>query len=90
MPKKKPLKKPKKDPVLVQLGRRLADARRARGISQEQFANDMGLHRTYAGMLERGERNATITNVLRACSPLGIKPGELLDDLPAVGPKDDS
>lgn len=89
MPKKPSPKKPKKDAVLVQLGQRLADARRARGYSQEEFAHLMGLHRTYAGMLERGERNATITNVLRACTALGIKPGQLLDDLPEVGPKDE-
>jgi len=72
-------KKPtdKKNRILVRLGERLAEARRSKGLSQEEFAHKMGLHSTYAGMLERGERNATITNILRVCSALGIKPGSL-------------
>lgn len=89
MPKKMTPKQPKKRQVLVQLGRRLANARRAKGFSQEDFGHALGMHRTYAGMIERGERNPTIINLLRACTALGIKPGQLLDDLPAVGPKED-
>lgn len=78
----------KKNGVLVLLGERLAEARRAKGLSQEAFANAMGLHRTYAGMIERGERNVTVINLLRACTALGIRPGDLLDRLPPVAPKD--
>ncbi len=81
-------KQKKKSRVLVLLGKRLAEARRAKGYSQESFANEMGLHRTYAGMIERGERNMTVINLLRACTALSIKPGDLLDGLPLVPAKD--
>ena len=90
MPKKNAPRKPKKNIVLVRLGTKIAEARHAQGLSQEEFAHAMGMHRTYAGMIERGERNPTIINLLRACTALGVKPGDLLDDLPPVGPKDQS
>jgi len=38
-------------------------------------------------MVERGERNVTVLNLLRICTALGVHPGEVLDDLPPVEPK---
>jgi len=38
-------------------------ARRALGISQEELADIVGLHRTYVGSVERGERNISIDNM---------------------------
>lgn len=37
--------------------------RTLRGLSQEEFADMVGLHRTYIGSLERAERNVSIDNV---------------------------
>jgi transcriptional regulator with XRE-family HTH domain len=60
------------------LGRAVRDARRARGISQEDLASRCGLHRTYVGGIERGERNPSYTNVLRLADALGMRASELL------------
>lgn len=53
----------------------------AAGLSQEQLAEASGLHRTYVGSLERGERNVALINILRLAKGLGIDPGELVRDL---------
>jgi DNA-binding XRE family transcriptional regulator len=39
--------------------------RRARGLSQEAFADVLEVHRTYMGAIERGERNLSLQSVLR-------------------------
>lgn len=52
--------------------------RRALGLSQEDLAEAAGVHRTYIGMLERGEKNVTIYNIERVADALGIEPAELL------------
>ena len=43
--------------------RNLRDARRSLGLSQEELAAIAGLHRTYVGSIERGERNVSIDNI---------------------------
>lgn len=53
----------------------------AAGLSQEQLAEASGLHRTYVGSLERGERNVALINILRLAKGLGIDPAELVRDL---------
>ncbi|GHS88882.1 hypothetical protein AGMMS50218_13780 [Actinomycetota bacterium] len=50
----------------------------ARGLSQEQFAEVLGVHRTYMGGVERGERNLTLRSVERLADHLGIDVTELL------------
>jgi transcriptional regulator with XRE-family HTH domain len=49
-----------------------------KGFSQESFADHCGLHRTYMGGIERGERNVTIQTVLTVAKGLGITMSELL------------
>lgn len=53
--------------------------RAAKGISQEELAERAGVHRTYVGMLERGEKNVTIYNIERIADALGVKPSSLLE-----------
>ena len=62
------------------LGRNLRARRLARGLSQEAFADLLGIHRTYIGGLERGERNVTLRTVERLAERLGDRASELLGD----------
>ena len=45
----------------------------------EAFAASSGLHRTYIGGIERGERNVSFANLLRIADALGVRPSGLLD-----------
>ena len=61
-----------------QLGERLRAERRARGLSQEALADLLGVHRTYLGALERGERNVTLQTLEGVADHLGVDPLRLL------------
>lgn len=63
-----------------QLGRQLRSHREERGLSQEAFAELIGVHRTYLGGVERGERNLTLRTVERLAAVIGVEPLELLSD----------
>lgn len=52
-------------------------------LSQEELAEAAGVHRTYVGMLERGEKNVTIYNIERIAIALNVDPSILLKKLPA-------
>ncbi len=60
------------------VGKNLRDHREARGLSQEAFADLLGVHRTYMGAVERGERNLTLKSLERIAGRIGIDPMELL------------
>ena len=62
----------------IVLGKRIRDFRLKAGFSQESFADHCGLHRTYMGGVERGERNLTIQSVMTIAKGLGISMSELL------------
>ena len=47
-------------------------------MSQEGFAEKVGVHRTYIGSVERGERNVSLDNILRIALALGLRASELL------------
>ncbi|HEX7834134.1 MAG TPA: helix-turn-helix transcriptional regulator [Pseudolysinimonas sp.] len=52
--------------------------RRARGVSQEELADVLGVHRTYMGGVERGERNLTLRSLERLAERMGVDPVTLL------------
>jgi len=62
------------------LGRNLRAYRTQRGLSQEQFAELLGVHRTYMGGVERGERNLTLRSVERIAQRIDVDPLTLLRD----------
>lgn len=53
--------------------------RLAKRLSQEAFAFEAKIHRTYVSDIERGARNPTITVVEKLAKALGVKAGRLLD-----------
>ena len=61
-------------------GRRVRQARVAKGLSQEELAHRSTLNRSYLGGVERGERNVSLLNIHKLAVALGIEPGKLLDD----------
>ncbi len=60
--------------VRALFGKNLRKARLSKGLSQEQLAFNTGLHRTYIGGIERGERNPTIENVAKLALALEQSP----------------
>lgn len=59
---------------------RMRAVRLSAGLSQEALAEACGLHRTYIGSVERGERNISIDNIERIAVSLGVAPSALLGD----------
>jgi transcriptional regulator with XRE-family HTH domain len=60
------------------VGRNLRQYRLDHGYSQEAFADHMGVHRTYMGGVERGERNLTLKTLEKMAELLGVDPLDLL------------
>jgi transcriptional regulator with XRE-family HTH domain len=56
------------------VGQNLRARRKKLGLSQEAMADHLGVHRTYMGGLERGERNLTLKTVERLADKLGCDP----------------
>lgn len=65
----------------VAFGAQVRVARRRRGLSQDDLAVRSGLHRTYVGGIERGERNPSLTNIVRLAAALDTPVAELVRDL---------
>lgn len=59
------------------LGKRIAELRRKKGFSQEEFAHECGFHRSYMGAVERGEKNITITMIDKIAKALKMSLSEL-------------
>lgn len=59
-------------------GTNIRRIREALGISQEELAHRAGLHRTYIGGIERGERNLGLNNLIKLARALKTEPSELL------------
>lgn len=71
------MKKQPESTVLVRYGNAVRKRRQELGISQEQLADRAGIHRTYVGDVERGERNLSLTNIERIARALEITVSDL-------------
>lgn len=69
--------------VLKELGKRIRQRRKDLGWSQEQFALEAEIDRSYVGGVERGQRNVTFTVLCRLCEALGCDVAALTSQLPS-------
>ena len=58
-------------------GERVRSLRQSKGLSQEDLAFKAGMHRTYLGGIERGERNPSLRNIAAIAKALGVTLSEL-------------
>jgi len=65
--------------IRVRFGRNVRALRAEAGLSQDEFADQVGIHRTYMSGIERGRRAPTIIVVEKIAKALGVTPGALLD-----------
>lgn len=67
--------------LLLDFGAAVRALRQSQGLSQEEFADLVGIHRTYIGDVERGERNIGLLNVGRIASALKITLSALMAEV---------
>jgi transcriptional regulator with XRE-family HTH domain len=69
----------------VALGLAVRDVRQVARISQEELGYLSGMHRTYVGGIERGERNPSWMNIVKLAQALGVAPSDLVTRAEAYG-----
>jgi transcriptional regulator with XRE-family HTH domain len=67
--------------ILKQFGKRVRHLREEQNLSQEELGAKADVHRTYIGMIERAEKNITLSNINKIAKALDTSVGELLADL---------
>jgi transcriptional regulator with XRE-family HTH domain len=77
MRKTRALRKPS-SPLTAILAANIRAFREEKSLSQEEFADICGLHRTYVGSVERGERNVTLSTLEVFASVMGVSVPQLL------------
>lgn len=73
-----------KHPNLIKLGQKIRSLREKRGYSQEDFAAEVGIDRSYMGGIERGERNVASLNLIRIAKALSVEVGELFPKIKSL------
>lgn len=63
------------------LGQNVRRLRQQQGLSQEALAFKVGIHYTYLGSVERGERNIACRNIVRIAGALGVPVAELFEGI---------
>ena len=63
--------------VLIKFGNKIRKERLSLGLSQEELAARAGVHRTYVGMIERAEKNITLTNIEKIAEALKLSIDEI-------------
>jgi len=67
--------------ILIRFGRRVRELRKAKDLSQEDFAAECGLDRTYISGIERGRRNVSLINIRAIAKGLGTSISDLFRGL---------
>lgn len=67
-----------KKAVLIKFGNRVRELRLSLRLSQEELAARAGVHRTYIGMIERAEKNITLTNVEKIAKAVEVSLDKLM------------
>lgn len=67
--------------ILKKFGEKLRNERLKIKLSQEALADEVGLHRTYIGMIERGQKNVTLKNLKKISKALNVDLEKLMKDL---------
>lgn len=67
--------------ISTEIGQRLRSYRVQQKLSQEELAERCGLHPTYIGQVERGEKNATIESVSKIAAGLSVPLGTLFENI---------
>ena len=67
--------------ICKKFGNKVRELRIAKGLSQEILAQKSGLHRTYIGGIERGERNISLINIEKIANVFDISMASLMGDL---------
>lgn len=63
--------------ITIELGKRIQQLRKAKGLSQEKFALNIGMDRTYLASVEAGKRNIAIVNIKKIADGLAVSLSEL-------------
>lgn len=72
--------KSSKKSLNVIAGENIRRLRKSLGISQDAFSELAGVHRTYVGSVERGERNMTLDTLQCIAKALKVSPADLLQE----------
>ena len=70
----------KRAPLQERIGRAIRRRREALDISQDDFADKVGMHRSYYGALERGKKNLQLSTLERVCEGLDVSMWEVIRD----------
>ncbi len=65
----------------MKIGHKIRELRKSKGFSQESFADEVGLDRTYMGGIEREERNIAALNIIRIAKALKVEVGDLFPQI---------
>lgn len=67
--------------ITYEFGKRIQELRKDTGLSQEKFALQIGMDRTYFASVEAGRRNISICNIKKIADGLGVSLSELFKGL---------
>ena len=71
----------KKSTLPLKVAKSFRKKREALKMSQEAFADELGVHRTYYGAVERGMKDIRLSTLERICKALGVRMSEIFKDI---------